>query len=82
MAKTPKPEQEPEPDHEAAAQAKAKRLARERELLLRQIAATSTEDLRAQVGYVLSLYPEARDSDLRLTHDDLKLERRSTVRSQ
>jgi hypothetical protein len=68
MAKPPKAEQEPEPDPEAVAQAKTERLARERDLLLRQIAATSTEDLRAQVGYVLSLYPEARDSDLRLTH--------------
>jgi hypothetical protein len=68
MAKLKKPEQEPAPDPEAATRAKAERLEREKEQLLRAIAATSTDDLRTQVGYVLSHYPAARDSDVRLAH--------------
>jgi hypothetical protein len=68
MAKTPKPGQEPEPDPEAAARTKAERREREKEQLLRGIAAATTNDLRAQVGYVLSHYPAARDSDVRLGH--------------
>jgi hypothetical protein len=68
MAKTPKPDQEPEPDPEAAARAKAERREREKEQLLRDIAAATTNDLRAQVGYVLSHYPAARDADVRLAH--------------
>ncbi len=55
-------------DPEAAARAKAERLAREKEQLLLAIAAATTDDIRTQVGYVLSHYPEARDSDLRLAH--------------
>jgi hypothetical protein len=57
-----------EPDPDAAARAKAERLEREREQLLLDIAAATTEDIRTQVGYVLSHYPEARDSDVRLAH--------------
>ena len=68
MAKTPKPDQEPEPDPEAAARAKAERREGEKEQLLRDIAAATTNDLRAQVGYVLSHYPAARDADVRLAH--------------
>ena len=47
---------------------KTARLERERERLLHDIAATSTDDLRAQIGYVLSQDPLARDSDVRLMH--------------
>ena len=54
------------PDPGAAARAKAERLEREKEQLLFDIAAATTDDIRTQVGYVLSHYPEARDSDLRL----------------
>jgi hypothetical protein len=68
MAKTPKPGQEIDPDPEAAARAKAERREREKEQLLRDVAAAATNDLRAQVGYVLSHYPAARDSDVRLAH--------------
>jgi len=66
MAKKPKPEQAPEPDPEAAGRAKAERLERAKARLLREIAASATNDLRAQVGYVLSHDPAARDSDVRL----------------
>jgi hypothetical protein len=57
---------ETEPD--AAARAKAERLEREKEQLLLDIAAGASDDIRAKVGYVLSHYPPARDSDLRLAH--------------
>lgn len=68
MAKTPEHEQDFEHDPEVAARVKAERLKRDREQLLRDIAAVSTSDLRAQVGYVLSHYPDSRDSDVRLAH--------------
>jgi len=66
MAK--KPELSQESDPEAAERAKVARREREKELLLRDIAAATTNDLRAQVGWVLSHYPAARDSDVRLAH--------------
>jgi len=59
---------ETQPDPEAQAREKAERLEREREDLLRDIAASTTNDLRAKVGYVLNHYPTARDSDVALAH--------------
>lgn len=60
-------EQQPA-DPEAAARAKAERLEHEKQGLLRDIAASTTNDLRVKVGYVLNHFPPARDSDVALAH--------------
>ena len=49
-------------------QAKAEKIARERERLLHNIGSTVTSDIRTQVGFVLSQFPPARDSDVALAH--------------
>lgn len=56
------------PDPEEQARQKAEDLEREKQRLLQKIAATATDDLRAKVGYVLSLYPDARNSDVTLAN--------------
>ena len=53
----------PAPDR---AQLREEKLAREREQLLADIAGRLTDDLKRQVGYVLSLFPDARNSDVGL----------------
>jgi len=63
---TPKAKARPKPKE--TPKQKAARLERERDQLLHDIAATNTDDLRAQIGYVLSHDPLARDSDVRLAH--------------
>jgi len=68
MAKGKADDPEAQPDPEAEARAKAERLEREKEDLLRDIAASTTNDLRAKIGYVLNHYPAARDSDVALAH--------------
>jgi len=62
------PDQDQAPDPEAKQKAKAERIEIERAQLLEDVAATVTDDLRSKVGYILSHYPEARDSDVALAH--------------
>lgn len=47
---------------------KAARIEREKHELLQAVAASTTDDLKEQVGYILNHYPDARDSDLTLTN--------------
>jgi hypothetical protein len=61
-------DQQKDRDPEAEARAKAERIEREKQELLRDIAASTTNDLRAKVGYVLNHFPVARDSDVTLAH--------------
>jgi hypothetical protein len=42
---------------------KAEKIARQRARLLEDVAANATQDLKGKVGYTLSHYPDARDSD-------------------
>ncbi len=60
-------DEERDPDPEAK-EKKAERIEQERAQLLEDVAAAVTDDLRSQVGYILSHYPDARDSDVALAH--------------
>jgi len=55
-------------DSETESRDKAERIEREKQELLRDVAASTTNDLRAKVGYVLNHFPVARDSDVALAH--------------
>jgi hypothetical protein len=67
MADEPQPEKHAL-DPDAKKKTKAERIEQERTRLLEDVAATVTDDLRSKVGYILSHYPEARDSDVALAH--------------
>ncbi len=60
--------EEPATDPEAKHKAKAELIEREKAKLLEDVAATTTNDLRSKVGYILNHFPAARDSDVTLAH--------------
>jgi hypothetical protein len=55
-------------DSEAKRKAKAELIEKGKARLLEDVAATTTNDLRSKVGYILNHFPAARDSDVTLAH--------------
>jgi CRISPR/Cas system-associated exonuclease Cas4 (RecB family) len=63
-----KADEQKDADPHVDAREKTARIERERQELLRDVAAATTNDLRAKVGYVLTHFPVTRDSDVALAH--------------
>jgi hypothetical protein len=68
MVSEGKADEQKDADPHVDAREKTARIERERQELLRDVAAATTDDLRAKVGYVLTHFPVTRDSDVALAH--------------